>query len=312
MTGGLFFRAEKSIAGFAKAFHDTHGYYALTYRPAHADGEFHRIEIITRGNRPPRGPSIYWAANDEGRAAQEGSAVTEWPPQRALRRSPLIDAWAGVRVDDAGQAQMIVTWEPKSGVSARAARVLVNAKTAMGASLFEGAIEAVGRAPAADRATFKVPPGQVELDLAVLDADGRPLDSDARNLDIPDLGPASQPGPILLPVEVTCLRSNRASEVSPWSDALALYLARTCSRGGRLIVRVPIADPTRTPVRVSARLLNRAGQTMRAIEADPGGDRPTQFTLPLVSLAPGQYEIEVTGANRHGVASDRVTFRVEN
>jgi hypothetical protein len=51
---------------------------------------------------------------------------------------------------------------------------------------------------------------------------------------------------------------------------------------------------------------------MRALEADPGIESPTQFTLPLVSFAPGQYEIEVTGTNRYGVVSDRVTFRVES
>jgi hypothetical protein len=66
------------------------------------------------------------------------------------------------------------------------------------------------------------------------------------------------------------------------------------------------------PVRVTARLLNRAGQTMRALEADPGVESPTQFALPLVSLAPGRYAIEVTAENRHGAVSERVTFRVED
>ena len=81
---------------------------------------------------------------------------------------------------------------------------------------------------------------------------------------------------------------------------------------GVVIVRVPAADPTGTLVRVTARLLNRAGQTMRALEAGPGVESPTQFALPLASLAPGQYEIEVTGENRYGVVSDRVAFRVES
>ena len=94
------------------------------------------------------------------------------------------------------------------------------------------------------------------------------------------------------------------------SDALASYAARGCPRGSRLIVRVPAGDPTGTPVRVTARLLNRAGETMRALAADMVVERLTQFALPLLSLAPGQYEIEVTGENRNGVVSERVTFRV--
>jgi VWFA-related protein len=312
MTGGLFIKAENTIAGFAKVFHDTHGYYALKYRPAHADGGFHHIEIVTRDNKRPRGPSIYWPANDEGQAAQERSAVTEWPSQRELRRTPLIDPWAGLRVDGAGQVQMIVTWEPKPGQSTRAGRVVLSAKAATGAFLFKGTIEALGTAPSADRATFKVPPGRIELDLSVLDAVGRLLDTDVRDVDVPDLSASGQPGPVLLPVEVICLRSGRTSETTPRTDALAAYAARGCSRGSRLIVRVPAADPTGTPVRVTARLLNRAGQTMRALEADPGVESPTQFALPLASLAPGQYEVEVTAENRYGVVSDRVSFRVES
>ena len=313
MTGGLFIKAENAIAGLAKVFHDTHGYYALYYRPAHADGGFHHIEIVTRDNRRPRGPSIYWAANDDWQAAQERSAVTEWPWRRELRRSPLIDAWAGLRTDGAGRTQMIVTWEPTPGQSVRPGRVVLSAKTATAASLFEGSIEAVGTgAPSTDRARFEVPPGRVELDLSVLDGVGRLLDRDVRDVDVPDLSASGQPGPVLLPVEVICLRSGRASETTPRSDALAAYAARGCPRGSRLIVRVPTADPTGTPVRVTARLLNRAGQTMRALEPDPGVESPTQFALPLVSLAPGQYGIEVTGKNQYGVVADRVTFRVES
>jgi hypothetical protein len=312
-TGGLFIRADNAIAGFAKVFHDTHGYYALTYRPAYADGRFHSLAVVTRNQRQHRAASIYWAADAAARAAQDRSAVTAWHAGRELRRSPLIDAWAGLRADERGRAHMTVTWEPMPGQPARTRRVVVSAKTATGASLFEGTIEAVGAgAPSSDRARFEVPPGRVELDLSILDEVGRHLDSDVRDVDVPDLSALGQPGPVLLPVEVICLRPGRASEATPRSDALASYAARGCPRGSRLTVRVPAADPTGVPVRVTARLLNRAGQTMRALEPDPGAERPTQFALPLVSLAPGQYAIEVTAENRHGAVSDRVTFRVES
>ena len=208
---------------------------------------------------------------------------------------------------------MTVTWEPMPGQPVRARRVVVSAKTAAGAALFAGTIEAVGTgASSADRARFEVPPGRVELNLSILDEVGRPLDTDVRDLDVPDLSASGQPGPVLLPVEVTCLGSGRASAATPRSDALASYAARGCPRGHRLTVRVPAADPTGTPVRVTARLLNRAGQTMRALEADSGVESPTQFTLPLVLLLPGQYGIEVTAENPHGAVSERVTLRVES
>jgi VWFA-related protein len=310
-TGGLFIKAEDSIAGLARVFHDTHGYYALRYQPAHADGGFHQIEIVTQEKRAPRGPSIYWATDDDGRAAQDRFAVSELSTSRELRRSPLIDAWAGLRLDHEGHARMTVTWEPMPGQSVAPRRVALSARTAMGASLFEGTFVAVGAGSTSDdRAKFDVPPGRVELNLIVLDDAGRRLDEDVRDVDVPDLSASSQSGPVLLPVEVVCVRSGRAPEPSPMSDALASYAARGCPRGSRLIVRVPAGDPTGTPVRVTARLLNRAGETMRALEADAVVERLTQFALPLLSLAPGQYEIEVTGENRNGAVSERVTFRV--
>jgi VWFA-related protein len=312
MTGGLYIRAQDSIAGLARVFHDTHGYYALTYRPAHADGRFHQIEIVTHDKRRPRGPSIYWAADDDGRAAEDRSAVSDLPKNRELRRSPLIDAWAGLRLDGEGHTRMTVTWEAMPGQSAAPRHVALSASTATGASLFEGTFAAVGAgSTSADRAKFDVPPGRVELNLTVLDDAGRALDMDVRDVDVPDLSASSQPGPVLLPVEVVCVRSGRAPEATPMSDALASYAARGCPRGGRLIVRVPAGDSTRTPVRVTARLLNRAGEAMRALEADAVVERLTQFALPLLSLAPGQYEIEVTGENSNGAVSERVTFRVE-
>ena len=150
------------------------------------------------------------------------------------------------------------------------------------------------------------------MDLRILDEADHTLDQDVRDVDVPDLSASGPPGPVLLPVEVVCVRSGRASEASPRNNAIASYAARGCPRGNRLIVRAPAADSTGVTVRVSARLLNRAGQTMRALEADPGVESPTQFALPLVSLAPDQYAIEVTAENRQGAVSERVTFRVES
>jgi hypothetical protein len=123
-------------------------------------------------------------------------------------------------------SQMIVTWEPRPGQSARPERVVVSAATATGASIFEGSIAAVGTgAPSADRARFQVSAGRVELDLNVLDAAGRLVDTDVRDVDVPDLSASGQPHPVLLPVEVICLRSRRASETTPRGDALAAYAA---------------------------------------------------------------------------------------
>jgi len=314
-TGGLFVPAEALIAGFARVFHDTHGYYALTYHPAHADGRFHRLEVRTRGRAHVRTRATYWAT-----ARNEWSAPASLPPasdpvaRRLLRRSMLIDAWIGVRRDAAGRAHMVITWEPRTGQSRVPQTLVIKARTVTGTSVFEGAIQPVGGVSRStkDSARFDVPTGRVEVDMTVLDADGMVLDTDARDFDVPDLRLSSKPGPVLLPTEIVRVRTLRELQtVSVNSDATPSSV-RKFARGNQLLIRVPAFDPTGSPVRVTARVLSRAGQWMRDIEASDGPlGGVTQFVLPLYWLAPGPYQIELSGTNANGTAKERVAFQVQ-
>jgi hypothetical protein len=76
--------------------------------------------------------------------------------------------------------------------------------------------------------------------------------------------------------------------------------ARSFSRTERLLVRVPAYGAGNTQPVVTARLLNRRGVTMREL---PSVDTPAaaagvaQFDLPLASLAPDEYRLELDASN---------------
>jgi VWFA-related protein len=315
-TGGLFVPADAFIAGFARVFHDTHGYYALTYHPAYADARFHRLEVRTRGKANVRTRAGYWAT-----ATNEWSAPVSVPPagdpvtRRLLRRGTLIDAWIGVRRDAAGGAHMVITWEPRRGQRRLAQTVVIKARTVTGTPVFEGAIEPVGGGSrsANESARFDVPAGRVEVDMTVLDADGTVVDTDARDFDVPDLRLSRRPGLVLLPTEIVRVRTLRELQTAISSSDATPSSARTFARGNQLLIRVPAFDPTGSAVLVTARVLSRTGQPMRSIEASDGllADGVTQFVLPLNWLAPGPYQIELSGTSPNGTARERVAFQIE-
>jgi hypothetical protein len=72
-----------------------------------------------------------------------------------------------------------------------------------------------------------------------------------------------------------------------------------------------VFDPGGEGARVTATLLNRRGVEMRSL--DPLGvsrEDLTDFGLPLAWLVPGEYQLELRAANRRGIVTQRVTFRV--
>ena len=75
-------------------------------------------------------------------------------------------------------------------------------------------------------------------------------------------------------------------------------------------MRVP-AYSVDGPVAVSVRLLNRVGQTMKELDALPADAAGVaQFDLPLASLAPGDYFLQLSVQGPSGPIAQRVSFKV--
>lgn len=313
-TGGrAVLRGGELARGFERMGTDLGSYYALTYLPGQGDGGFHPFEVrAKRRNADVRTRPGYWAPL----AGEARALLAERVPTgvtRGLRRSPLIETRIGIASDAEGRTRMVITWEPRGAGLPAPRLVVVQARTTTGAELFNGQLAAVQDRSAArsDSARFDVPVGRVQLDLSILDAEGKAIESEIRDFDVPDL-PARKQGPMLLFPEVVRARTLRDFRNAVADPDAAPSSGRVFARGDRLLIRVPAYDSSGAAVEVSATLLNEWGQPMRALDAaESASDRAVaQFALPLAWLGPGQYLIELAGANANGIVRERFAFRV--
>jgi hypothetical protein len=312
-TGGRTVDAATLVAGMARLKHDFETYYLLSYRPTQVDGRFHAIEIkAKRRDAVVHAAPGYWSVP----ATTWRSVVSSPPPlaisRRALRRSPLIDAWVGIVRNPDGHAEMVISWEPKvHGLSAPQV-VALKAQTTSGTTLFEGRLGQVGSGTMPpDNARFQVAAGRIEIDMTIFDAGGKNIDSDTRDFDVPDWR-AQKVGPVLLPPEVVRARTLRDFQSAVSNPDAAPSSVRTFARADRLLIRVPAFDPSGTAVQVTAKILSGWGQPMRDIDplTSSSRDGMSQFALPLAWLVPGEYLIELQATNDHGAVKQRISFRV--
>jgi VWFA-related protein len=313
-TGGRAVAAADFIFGLARLAHDTEQYYALSYQPARADGRFHAVEIRTkrRDLRVWARPG-YWATLEhEWRTRAAARPATPSMPPRSLRRSPFMDAWIGLLRDTAGGARMVISWEPRVRGATSPQLVMVKARTTSGTALFDGRLAPAGSGSSEDSARFDVPAGRVQVDMTLLDARGKVLDTDVRDVDVPDLRGSQKVGPVLLATQIVRTRTVRDFQAASANPHAAPSSLRTFVRADRLLIRVPAFDPSGPAVRVTVTLMNRIGQPMREVDAIDTTplEGVTQFALPLSFLAPGDYQIELTGTNGNGRARERLSFRV--
>ena len=313
-TGGRAMDGSELVAGMARLKHDLEAYYVVSYRPSQSDGRFHPIALKAkrRDVRVHTAPG-YWAPlPGEWRAAMASTANTLSVSRRALRRSPLIDAWVGVVPKADGRTEMVITWEPRVRGLTAPQVVAVKARTPSGTTLFDARVGQVGAASSApsDNARFEVKTGRVEIDLTIYDVGGRTLDTDVRDFDVPDLR-RQKAGPVLLAPEVVRARTLRDFQTAVGNPEAAPSSVRTFARGDRLLIRVPAFDASGTAVQVTAKILNGWGQPMRDIDSlatAPNG--MSQFALPLAWLVPGEYQIELQCSNANGAVRQRITIRV--
>ncbi len=314
-TGGRVIDAGTQVSGMARLKHDLEAYYSLSYQPAQEDGRFHTLEVrAKRRDAVVHAPTGVWTPlGSEWRASILAAANPSPLSRRALRRSSLIDAWVGLIRDANGRTQMVISWEPRArGVSAPQA-VAVTARMSAGTVLFDGRLGQAGSASQVppDSARFDVSSGRVEIDMTIYNAEGKNLDTDARDFDVPDLR-RQKVGPVLLAPELVRARTLRDYQSAATNPDAAPSSVRTFGRGDRLLIRVPAFDMSGAAVQVTAKVLNAMGQPMRdidALQATPR-DGVSQFGMPLSWLAPGEYQIELQAANGNGTVKQRITFKV--
>src|SRR5262245_62570082 len=310
---------------------DSSAYYLIGYNSTQApsDGKFHEIKVrVKRPGVQVRARKGYWALNAEQttRALAPPKPATPKAVDEALAsvnrpsRAAVVRTWIGTSRGENGKTRVTLVREPipntpgecAASRGGRPVRVSLMAVAVDGSPIFRGrapdvavastsssgaAVAGQGGAAmrGASRVSFDVPPGKIQLRVSVEGTASQVLDSEVREMTVPDLTASTT----LLgsaavfrarPIPEFNRRKAHADEVPT--------AAREFSRTDRLLVRVPTYGPGDKAPNLSVHLLNRAGQAMVELTAAPLTAAPSQmqFELPLTSLPPGEYVIEIKAA----------------
>ena len=276
---------------------DLDHYFVVTFQPTRpGDGQFHPVQLrVKRTGANMRSRSGYWAPDAALAAAAAKAAAPRFSvPFRQAHSSPYIRPWIGMSRGTEGLTRVAVTWEPGDAAprNQRLMSVVFKAFAADGTVLFERRIGPGER----EYIAFNAAPGPIALEMALQSSSGAPLDTDYRGVVVPNLKVTKT---TLATPQVLRTRTARQFDEASRNPEAAPVAARTFSRTERLIVRVPAYAPLdATPV-VTGKLLNRRGVAMRDLEPVAADLPPgvVQFDLPLASLAPDEYRVELLASN---------------
>jgi hypothetical protein len=248
------------------------------------------------------------------------SAVTTALNAIAARTSTaaVVRTWVGTTRGEQGKTRVTFVWEPIArapGDASRSdppARVSVMAVGGDGNPYYRGKVDGVpasaGVAARGGQVSFEVPPGKMQLRLSVEGAASQVLDTELREVAVPDL---TAPQPTLGTPALFRARTLRDFQALK-SDAAATPTAtREFSRTDRVLVRVAAyAGGTSAPA-VSVHLLNRSGQPMAEVPVTAAPHQGEhQLEVPLSGLAPGEYLLEISAGGDGSQTKELVGFRV--
>jgi hypothetical protein len=294
---------------------DTSAYYLLGYTSTlnQPDGKFHKINVrVKRPGVQVRARPGYLALNAE--EAERATAPRRPGPPAAVtqalatlatttRRSP-IRSWIGMSPGENGKTKISFVWNPTPPAPG------VRAETPARVTLIAGGANSDlyyrGKSLPPGRTVFEVPPGPIELEIAVEDAEAEVLDRETRKVLVPSMG---------LGLTLSTPEVFRGRTLPEWqklaADPAALpVIEREFRRTDRLLLRVGAQSSGGTPI-ISARMLNREGGEMSALPATPAGfGGLSNIDVPLAALPTGDFLLEVTAKDGAEQASTLVAFRV--
>jgi VWFA-related protein len=309
---------------------DSSAYYLLGYSTqAPPDGKFREIKVrIRRPNVQVRARRGYVAARPE-EAAKAAAPVKEAPKvvSTALaaitappRGGRVVTTWIGTERGENGKTKVTFLWEPAKNVSsgrersqpAQPARVSLTAAGANGTPYFRGRVAAPqGPATAPTqgpaRVTFEADPGVLQLRFSVEDVNADVLDSATSEFTVPDLN--SQKVALATPLLFSA-RTVRQFEQLKGDLQAVPTLSREFARTERLLVRLTAYGPGTAPPSITARLLSRGGEPMNDLSVSRAGGTLASVELPLASMAPGEYVLEIVASGEGGSATELIAFRV--
>ena len=316
-TGGAASINDSDLApALAQAIADLDHYFVLSFSPAApGDGRFHPGAGTrqTDGRAGTIAIGLLGAGRRARRRARESGGGAVCGAFRPSRSSPYIRPWIGMSRGPDGLTSVTVTWEPGAPPprNQRVASILVKAIANDGTVLFEDRIGAGRCGPRGVQCAARL--------YRARDGDSEQQRNGARHRLSRHLRPepAGHQAHVRDAAGVSDsngarFRRRRARTPKPCPSRRAYF-----SRTERLLIRVPAYGPGNSSPIVTARLLNRRGIPMRQLEVVDASLPPgtVQFDLPLASLAPDEYRVELAAANATGTRDETkeiLPFRVTN
>jgi VWFA-related protein len=330
--------------GMKQIMRDSSGYYLIGYSSTQAksDGKFHAITVrLKRPGLQVRSRKGYWALTPEAASVSAAAArkpAIPAPVEAALtnlaasvqpKSARLVRTWVGTSRGQNGKTKVTLVWEPAPRAAGdrpvaaadQPARMMVMAVAPDGSPFFRGRVPEAVLASAAppgpgaagtsaprgpSRVSFEVNPGKVQLRLSVEGSASQVLDTEVREITVPDL---STPKVAIGTPELFRARTLREFQQLQ-ADANAVPVTgREFSRTDRVLIRVPAYSTGAGTAKVTARLLNRTGQPMNDLSVTPAAS-VSQIDLPLSGLAAGEYVLEIKASDGDTEATELIGFRV--
>jgi VWFA-related protein len=309
--------------GMEQIIRDSSAYYLVGYNSSQApqDGKFHAIKVrVKRPGVQVRARKGYWALSAEetarvtappkpGPPPAVARAINSIPPSSGGRR--FVRTWYGTEPGDDGLTKVTFVWEPipaPPGIRREEAKqVSLVALSPTGQEYFNGPVGDVTSAKGAS-VSFGVKPGKVRLRLAVEGSSPVALDSEDKEVVVPDLTSADVR---LATPRVFVARTAREYQQLKTDPAPIPTALREFRRTDRMVVRFNSFGKPEGPLTLSARLLNKQGQKMTDLPITPPSEPEGQVDLPLSSLPVGEYLLEISaGTGGQQPSSELVAFRV--
>ncbi len=313
-------------AGMKQIVRDASSYYLLGYTstPAPTDGKFHAIRVrVKRPGVDVRARKGYWAYT-EADVKRAIAGPREGPPTAVAKAlaaiAPMtnrryVRTWIGTERGAAGLTRVTFLWEPlppTPGVKRdEARRVSLLATSPAGDIVYRGRVPSTLAPPGAGASiSFDAKPGPLDLRITI-EGDGTgTLDSEDRDLVVPDL---AAPEVMLTTPKVWFARNAREFTALVGGATTPPVASREFRRTDRLLVRFDALSPGSTPATVTAQLLNQQGSKMTdvAVTAPTAAGEAYTIDLSLASYAAGQYLLELTAnAEGHKPVTELVAFRI--
>ncbi len=331
--------------GMKQITRDSSAYYLIGYNSSQApsDGKFHEIKVrVKRPGAQVRARKGYWALTPTETA--HASAPPKPGPPKAVEdalaavnrpaRASVVRTWIGTSRGENGKTRVTFVWEPapKTPGEASAARRAEPSRVSLmalgpdGSPYFRGRVPDVVLASAASagsatpaaggttapkgpsRVTFDVAPGKMQLRVSVEGNGSEVLDSEVREINVPDLTSAQTVFGTPQLFRARTVREYQQLKADP--DAVPVA-TREFTRTDRLMIRVPAYGPGATAPALSVHILNRAGQPMSELTAAPAAKSgEQQIEVPVAGLAPGEYIVEIKAGGESGEAKELLGFRM--